>query len=55
VSKELFAENRLVVLSNPWLLVEGPVQNVDNVIHVQAKRIRKLDFDPIATASHDFH
>jgi error-prone DNA polymerase len=55
VSKDLFAENRLVVLSNPWLLIEGPVQNVDNVIHVQAKRIRKLDFDPIATASHDFH
>jgi error-prone DNA polymerase len=55
VSKDLFAENRLVVLSNPWLLIEGPVQNVDNVIHVQAKRIRKLDFDPIAMASHDFH
>ena len=55
VSKDLFAENRLVVVSNPWLLVEGPVQNVDSVIHVQARKIRKLDFDPIATASHDFH
>jgi error-prone DNA polymerase len=55
VSKDLFAENRLVVVSNPWLLVEGPVQNVDSVIHVQAKKIRKLDYDPIATASHDFH
>jgi error-prone DNA polymerase len=55
VSKDLFAENRLVVVSNPWLLVEGPVQNVDGVIHVLAKRVRGLEFDPIATASHDFH
>jgi error-prone DNA polymerase len=55
VSKELFADNRLMVVSNPWLLVEGPVQNVDNVIHVKAKRIKALEFDPIATASHDFH
>jgi error-prone DNA polymerase len=55
VSKELFADNRLVVLGSPWLLVEGPVQNVDSVIHIRAKKIRKLDFDPIATASHDFH
>jgi error-prone DNA polymerase len=55
VSKELFADNRLMVVSNPWLLVEGPVQNVDNVIHVKAKRIKALEFDPIATVSHDFH
>ena len=55
VSKEFFAENRLMVVGHPWLLVEGPVQNVDSVIHVRAKKIRKLDFDPIATASHDFH
>jgi error-prone DNA polymerase len=55
VSKEMFAENRLIVLSNSWLMVEGPVQNVDSVIHVQAKKIRKLNFDPVATASHDFH
>jgi error-prone DNA polymerase len=55
VSKELFADNRLLVVSNPWLLVEGPVQNVDSVIHVRAKKIRKLDYDPVATVSHDFH
>jgi error-prone DNA polymerase len=55
VSNELFAENRLVVVSNPWLLLEGPVQNVDSVIHVQVKKVKKLDFDPVATASHDFH
>jgi error-prone DNA polymerase len=55
VMKDLFDENRLVVVSNPWLLVEGPVQNVDSVIHVRAKKIRKLEIDPVATASHDFH
>jgi error-prone DNA polymerase len=55
VSKDLFGDNRLVVVSHSWLLVDGPLQNVDSVIHVQARKIRALDFDPIATASHDFH
>jgi error-prone DNA polymerase len=55
VMQDLFAENRLMVVSSPWLLVEGPLQNVHNVIHIKARRIRPLDYDPISTASHDFH
>ncbi len=55
VMPDLFAENRLAILSNPWLFVEGPVQNVEGVIHVLTKKIMPLNFDAIATASHDFH
>jgi error-prone DNA polymerase len=55
VMQDLFAENRLAILSNPWLFVEGPLQNVEGVIHIKAKKIRPLEYDPIATASHDFH
>jgi hypothetical protein len=44
--QDLFAENRLAILSNPWLFVEGPLQNVEGVIHIKAKKIRPLEYDP---------
>jgi error-prone DNA polymerase len=55
VMPDMFDENRLTVVSNRWLLVEGPIQNVDNVIHVRAKRIEALGFAMASVASHDFH
>ncbi|MCU1257746.1 MAG: dnaE2 [Bryobacterales bacterium] len=55
VLSEMFDENRLMVIVNPWLLVEGPIQNVDNVIHVRAKHIEPLPYTAIRAASHDFH
>ena len=36
VMPDMFAENRLTLVTESYLLVEGPVQNVDNVIHVLA-------------------
>jgi len=55
VMPDMFTAHRLTILSTPWLLIEGPLQNVDGVIHVRAKKIRPLNFAPIATESHDFH
>jgi error-prone DNA polymerase len=55
VMPDMFTAHRLIILNTPWLLIEGPLQNVDGVIHVRAKKIRPLNFAPIATASHDFH
>ena len=55
VMSEMFDENRLTMIANPWLLVEGPVQNVDNVIHVRAQHIEALPYTSIRAASHDFH
>ncbi|MDQ6677788.1 MAG: error-prone DNA polymerase [Acidobacteriota bacterium] len=54
VMAEMFDENRLTIVSNRWLLVEGPIQNVDNVIHVRAKRITPLNCG-VSVVSHDFH
>jgi error-prone DNA polymerase len=56
VKPELFASQRLEILANPWVMVEGKMQNVDNVIHVLARRVRPLP-NPleIAQGSHDFH
>ncbi len=53
---DLFEEQRVEVLSNPWVMVEGQIQNVDSVIHVLAKRVFPLS-NPLALKlrSHDFH
>jgi error-prone DNA polymerase len=55
VMPDVFDANRLVIVNNRWLLIEGPIQNVDNVIHVRAKRIRPLAASPLPVPSHDFH
>ena len=55
VMSEMFDADRTMLVSQPWLLVEGPIQNIDKVIHIRAKRIEPLPFQPIKSASHDFH
>jgi error-prone DNA polymerase len=55
VMADVFDANRLLIVSNRWLLVEGPIQNVDNVIHVRALRIEPLAFTAASVPSHDFH
>ena len=34
VMPDMFADRRIVLVTEPYLLIEGKVQNVDNVIHV---------------------
>ncbi len=55
ITPQLFEKNRLVVVDHPFLLIEGRLQNQDNVISVKAKRIRPLTFQVAAVSSHDFH
>jgi error-prone DNA polymerase len=54
VMPDVWEEHRLLILSSKWLLVEGPIQNVDNVIHVRARKIEPLPFTMLAIPSHDF-
>jgi error-prone DNA polymerase len=54
IMPDMFAENRLTLVSEPYLLVEGPVQNVDNVIHVLARRVERIEPVTPALNSHDF-
>ena len=51
---DVFDANRLLIVSNRRLLVEGPIQNVDNVIHVRARRIEALGFSAASVPSHIF-
>jgi error-prone DNA polymerase len=55
ITPQLFDQNRLSLVKHPFLLIEGTLQNKDNVVSVKAKRIRPLSFKVAAAPSHDFH
>lgn len=55
VTPDLYERERLVVTRSKFLLVQGPLQNQDGVIHVMAHRLMPLPDHAIALRSHDFH
>ena len=56
IMPDVFAAQRLEILTHSWVMVEGKMQNVDKVQHVLAKRISPLPGEPGMTSiSHDFH
>jgi error-prone DNA polymerase len=55
VVPQLFERCRLLITSESFLLIEGPLQNYDNVIHIKARRILPLSARELTPAeSHDF-
>ncbi len=55
VTPDLFQKNRLLLSSAQFLMVEGILQNQDNVISVKAERVLPLSITHAPTVSHDFH
>jgi error-prone DNA polymerase len=56
VEPELFERFRLVITEEAFLLIEGEVQNSDNVVLIKAREIRPLVHEQlVGSASHDFH
>src|SRR5947208_2379650 len=55
VMPDVFEQYRLLILGAHWLLVEGPIENQDSVIHVRAQRIERLTFAGPSVPSHNFH
>ena len=60
VMPDIFDQFRLTILTEQWLLIEGKVQNVEGVIHVQAKQFERLEpaaqpWVQAGSVSHDFH
>ena len=56
IMPDVFDQQRLDIVGHAWLLVEGEMQNVDNVIHVLARKISALpNALEISSISHDFH
>ena len=54
VMPDQFERERATLVTEPYLLVEGTLQNIDNVIHVQAGRIKRLPPFAANLPSHDF-
>ena len=55
IMPDLFQKNRLLLTSEQFLMVEGILQNQDNVISVKAQRVMPLSITRAATSSHDFY
>jgi error-prone DNA polymerase len=55
ITPDLYDQNRLLIIHERFLLIEGILQNVENVISVKAMGVSKLEITEAATRSHDFH
>jgi error-prone DNA polymerase len=55
ISPQLFDLNHVVVVHQQFLLIDGQLQNQDNVVSVKSQRIQALTITTAPTTSHDFH
>ena len=55
IAPDLLQKNRVLLISERFLMVEGILQNQDNVIHVRAEKVAPLRVTQAETVSHDFH
>jgi error-prone DNA polymerase len=55
ITPQIYAENHLVVVNQPFLFLEGPLQHQDGVISVKVQTVRPLTVTKAETVSHDFH
>ena len=55
VTPDVYERNRILLTSGKFLMIEGPLQNQDNVISVKARRVHALSVTAAETESHDFH
>ena len=55
ITPDLFQQNRLLLATEQFLLIEGTLQNQDGVISVKADRVATLNITRAPSSSHDFH
>jgi error-prone DNA polymerase len=55
ITPDTFDANRFTVVGGRFLMIEGKLQNVDNVISVKADRVEVLPVSEAEVVSHDFH
>ena len=55
IRPDVFRRHRRLLHTCRLLLVEGPLQNVDGVIHVQGLAFEEMAIAGAAPPSHDFH
>jgi error-prone DNA polymerase len=55
ITPQLFQQNRIVIVHHRFLVIEGRLQNQENVVSVKAESVRALAITQAETTSHDFH
>jgi error-prone DNA polymerase len=55
VRPDLFARDRLVIVEEPFLLVDGVLQHQDGVVSVRAEAVQGMTSAPIDFDAHDFY
>ncbi len=55
IHPDLFEKSRAIVAHETFVLVEGLLQNLDNVISVKASAVYPLPISAADIRSHDFH
>jgi error-prone DNA polymerase len=55
VTPDVYEQTRVVLVNEPYLLVEGVLQNFDNVVAVRAQTVAALRAPDTGSVSHDFH
>jgi error-prone DNA polymerase len=55
VTPRMFERNRVVLVTEPFLWVEGVLQNQDEVVAIKARRVKPLEVSREVVPSHDFH
>jgi error-prone DNA polymerase len=55
ITPRLFEEYHVVIVHQQFLLIEGQLQNQDNVVSVKVENVQGLSVTQAETTSHDFH
>jgi error-prone DNA polymerase len=55
ITPQLFERDHGVVVHHQFLVIDGTLQNQENVVSVKAESVRPLNITRAETASHDFH
>jgi len=55
IAPYLYEKERRPVTRSKFLLVAGPIQNQDGMIHVKTSRLQALSDLALEVTSHDFH
>jgi error-prone DNA polymerase len=55
ITPDILEQNRYAIVQGKFLLIEGKLQNLDNVISVKAATVQTIPVSAASTKSHDFH
>jgi error-prone DNA polymerase len=55
ITPDIYDRNRMTVVNEKFLLVEGMLQNLENVVSVKAEKVTPLRVSEAEVKSHDFH